>query len=73
MIKDICAGIVLFNPDINRLRKNIKAINGQVKKVYLYDNNSKNILQIEKLVQGENNLYLIEEKMRGLHMLLTEL
>lgn len=60
MIKDICAGIVLFNPDINRLRKNIKAINGQVKKVYLYDNNSKNILQIEKLVQGENNLYLIK-------------
>lgn len=62
MIKSICAGIVLFNPNIERLNENINAIKGQVSKIFLYDNNSDNISQIENLVKKNNNLILIKGK-----------
>ena len=42
------AGIVLYNPDIDRLRKNIESIKNQVFCVLLLDNNSGNIDIIEK-------------------------
>ena len=44
----IFAGIVLYNPDIDRLRKNIEGIRNQVQCVILLDNGSRNIDIIEK-------------------------
>lgn len=44
----ILAGIVLFNPDINRLKENIKNIEKQVDKIILIDNASQNINEVEK-------------------------
>ena len=43
----ICAGIVLYNPDIERLSDNIDSVISQVEKIYLVDNGSKNINKIE--------------------------
>lgn len=53
------AGIVLYNPDIDRLKENIESIYKQVRTVYCYDNNSANIKQIQKLVSNYNNVILI--------------
>lgn len=56
----ISAGIVLYNPDINRLKQNIKAVIPQVDVLVLYDNGSKNITKIEKMISSLNiNLSLI--------------
>lgn len=46
----ICAGIVLFNPDISRLEQNIKSIVNQVDKVFLVDNASNNIRDVREII-----------------------
>ena len=46
------AGIVLYNPDVNRLRENIDAILPQVKKLVLVDNGSQNIETVMKKFRG---------------------
>lgn len=45
------AGIVLYNPDIRRLKECIDSVIGQIDKIYLVDNASKNRLEIEKLLK----------------------
>lgn len=58
------AGIVLYNPDIERLKENINEYVNDVEKIYCFDNNSDNIEEIEKifliwpkicLIKGERN------------------
>lgn len=51
MNKRVAAGIVLYNPDIERLRLSLESVYIQVKKVFLIDNNSKNLSQIETLLK----------------------
>ena len=46
----IAAGIVLYNPEIVRLRKNIEGIYNQVEKIYIFDNGSKNNNEICQLL-----------------------
>lgn len=45
-----CAGIILYNPDIELLKKNVDALVGQVKKIYLFDNASGNKTEIERFI-----------------------
>lgn len=45
----IMAGIVSYNPDINRLKENMTSVIGQVDKLIVFDNNSRNISLIEKI------------------------
>ena len=45
-----CAGIVTFNPQIKRLRDNIDAVVLQVDVVFVFDNGSANVDEIEMLV-----------------------
>lgn len=52
---DISAGIVLFNPDINRLKENISAVIVQCVHVYLVDNGSNNIDEVKKLLNQYNH------------------
>ena len=47
----VVAGIVLFNPTLNRLKENIVAISSQVDELIFFDNGSKNIRDIEKLIK----------------------
>lgn len=55
------AGIVLYNPEINRLKLNIDAICVQVKVVYCFNNGSDNSNEIYRLLQNYTNVYLIDE------------
>lgn len=48
---DISAGIVLFNPDIKRLKENIDAVIVQCVHVYLVDNGSGNIDEVLELLK----------------------
>lgn len=61
---NIAAGIVLYNPDIDRLEQNINAIIMQCDIVYLVDNGSNNIKNIRQFIQMLNNdkCVLIENK-----------
>lgn len=46
---NICAGVVLFNPDIKRLEENISAIKNQVESIVIIDNGSENKAEVEHL------------------------
>lgn len=56
----IIAGITLFNPDLVRLKENIQAIEPQVDEVICFDNGSRNIDEIRKLVSLEKKVVLME-------------
>ena len=51
---DISAGIVLFNPDINRLKENISAVIVQCTHIYLVDNGSNNTDEVKELLNQYN-------------------
>lgn len=59
------AGIILYNPDINRLRDNIESIQKQVDIVYCYNNNSENTYLIEKLIEKYSNVVLINDSVNS--------
>lgn len=56
----ICAGIVLYNPDMVRLQKNIEAIKEQVEKVYVVDNGSSNIDTVRFFCAKDSKVKLLE-------------
>lgn len=56
---NILAGIVLYNPDIKRLKENISSIINQVEEVILVDNNSQNIEEIKSIIGQYDNLYFV--------------
>lgn len=58
-MNNICAGIVSYNPDVDRLKRNISAICDQVSKVYIVDNGSSNLIEISSLVETFTNASLI--------------
>lgn len=60
-MKKIAAGIVTYNPDLNRLHENINAILPQVELVFLVDNGSKNIDELENAFI-EKKVVLIKNK-----------
>lgn len=45
------AGIVTYNPDIERLKDNLRNVSRQFNKIVLFDNCSENMKQIERLLQ----------------------
>jgi rhamnosyltransferase len=55
----ILAGMILYNPDINRLEKAIESIIYQVDGFILFNNQSKNTSQIEKIIQKYSEILLI--------------
>lgn len=70
----IIAGIVLFNPEIKRLRENLDAIHGQVDKVLLVDNASENVEEVEMFLKEYANAYLIKnEKNEGIAYALNQI
>lgn len=56
----ILAGIVLFNPDIDRLTKNISAIVDQVEFTLLVDNGSDNISDVKEIMKKFSGVHLVE-------------
>lgn len=56
----ILAGIVLFNPDLQRLEENVKAVYKQVDKVILYNNGSRNIADVVELINKYEHTEIID-------------
>lgn len=54
---DICAGIITYNPDIDRLKENIAAVLPQVQGLVVVDNFSDNINDIKELLKAIENEY----------------
>ncbi|KRL90893.1 glycosyltransferase [Lactobacillus kalixensis] len=71
----VTAGIVLFNPDINRLKENVSAIESQVDEIIFFDNGSKNISEIKIMVAGINSesVLLTSSKNIGIAQALNEI
>lgn len=68
------AGIVLFNPDIERLKANIESIYYQVGTLVLVDNCSKNILEIRNLIKSYSKCVLIcNSENRGIAYALNQI
>lgn len=56
----VCAGIVLYEPEPERLSENINAVLPQVEKIYLVDNGSSNISAVNEAFGGQDNITIIE-------------
>lgn len=56
----IAASIVLYNPDLVRLKENIDAIYNQVEELVLIDNNSNNIDLIDKAYNNYNKVIIVK-------------
>lgn len=56
---EFLAGIVTFNPDIDRLKENIEAISDQVNQVVIIDNASNNLSDIRELLLFYPNIVLV--------------
>lgn len=56
----ILAGIVLYNPDINRLKANIEAISPQVDTILLINNASSNMPDVESLIQKFDDIEILD-------------
>lgn len=56
----VCAGIVLYEPDLERLIENINAVSSQVSRVYIVDNGSSNIADINRAIAGVEDIIIIE-------------
>lgn len=58
-MNDVVAGIVLYNPDIERLQENLSHIVGQVAKVICVDNGSKNIDAVKCILKNYENVEIV--------------
>ncbi|MBT1173163.1 glycosyltransferase [Bifidobacterium sp. MA2] len=56
----VLAGIVLFNPEIDRLRANIQAISPQVNTVLLVNNASSNMSEVRTLISDFQNIEVLD-------------
>jgi len=65
LLNKIAAGIVLYNPDLTRLKENIEAILPQVNSLLLIDNASSNIDEIEFEINSINNVFLIKNSINN--------
>ena len=62
---DVVAGIVTYNPDIKRLKNNIRAVQNQVDAIVIVDNGSNNIATIEE--STSNNITILKwDRNRGI-------
>lgn len=60
MEQNVCAGIVLYNPDVDRLRENIESICPQVSFVVLIDNGSYNLNEVVELIRKYEYITLVK-------------
>lgn len=70
----VLAGIVSYNPDIERFKKNIDNISKQVYKVIIIDNGSRNVVQINEITrQIENVEIIINSQNKGIAYALNQI
>ena len=68
------AGIVLYNPEVELLKKNVDALYNQVDKLLLYDNGSSNYQEV-KSIFGNYEKIVFEDgvKNRGIAFALNKI
>jgi len=69
----ICAGIVLYNPDIKRLKECVDAVLPQVECLVLVDNASLNINEVENELAGYDIIWIKNERNFGIACALNQL
>lgn len=70
----VSAGIVLYNPDIERLRENIESIAHQVDYILLVDNGSNNKIEIKSILNMDCDIRIIRnEKNNGIAYALNQI
>ncbi|MDR2598929.1 MAG: glycosyltransferase family 2 protein [Oscillospiraceae bacterium] len=70
---EICAGIVLYNPDLDKLDKNINAAINQVSKLIIVDNNSDNINQIKEKYNNAKIIWITNDENKGMSVALNQM
>lgn len=60
--ENVCACIVIYNPNTDRLKENLSAVYNQVNEVYLLNNGSINIDDVKKLLENFSNVVLVDLK-----------
>jgi len=70
---NVCAGIILYNPDIQRLKENIEAILPQVEHLVLVDNFSGNIEEVQKEFKNKHIIWIKNGENRGIAAALNQL
>ncbi len=70
----ICAGVVLYEPEKERLKENISAIKNDVEHIYLVDNGSKNINEIKEIFEREEKIsFILNDQNSGIAKALNQL
>jgi len=69
----VCAGIVLYNPDVERLRNNINAIQPQVDQMVIVDNASDNLDEVQKLFDGDQFIWILNDTNLGIAKALNQM
>jgi len=69
----VCAGIVLYNPDIERLKECVDAALPQVDRLVFVDNASGNIDEVQKEIAGENFIWIRNNENLGIAAALNQL
>ena len=71
-MEKILAGIVLYNPEIGRLKENVAAIAPQVERLVFIDNASKNMKDVEEVLPA-NAIVIHNDKNLGIATALNEI
>lgn len=69
----VLAGIVTYNPDLKRLKENLRSIEGQVDDSIIVDNASSNVSEIEELANRFNAQIIKFPENKGIAVALTEI
>lgn len=71
----VCAGIVSYNPDIDRIIQNISAVLPQVDRLYLVDNGSSNYSELSELLKSRFSriIEIVNESNLGIATALNQL
>jgi len=69
----VCAGIVLYNPDVDRLRLSVEAVRAQVDRLIFVDNASGNIDELQNIFGDEQYVWIRNEENLGIAKALNQL
>jgi len=69
----VCAGIVLYNPDVERVKLCVEAVRGQVDQLIFVDNASVNTDELQKLCINDNYVWIKNEENLGIAKALNQL
>jgi rhamnosyltransferase len=69
----ICAGIILYNPNIKRLKKNINAVIPQADELILVDNASDNIDEVQETFKNYRIVWIKNTENKGMSGALNQL